>query len=404
MILCNIVSGQDRSEDTFRNDHIAGLNGQTTRVIGYLDHSLMVELMYASTGSDCTGIMSIAGQEISLEGECTDSTMSLFEFDEHARVSGVIEGSVQGDAYDLKWSNYDHTLSYYLEGRRDVTVSNLLKVYSIKDESRYDHLLLWPDQLAISVSKDEPTLSWQHYQCPQAPYACQYEKVDGALGNLSISDRVISAGSRLFKLEELLSVEEKDGHDYGHFYNYKYIRLGQSKFDDFIESIIEGQLSSFKNSLPLVNDSEDREPSERLTNRAIGDFYISLISEDIISGYLTFYNTQNPRIETVPFSFDRAKNKFYNLRNIWRKDFNYSYFLKSIIENKKRALIQKEEALVKKMLKDTPFSHFNISSKGMVFFTDHNFVYGRRHILVPFDEITGFISDRSLSNLINDKS
>ena len=208
----------------------------------------------------------------------------------------------------------------------------------------------------------------------------------------------------MYEYMESVIVKNKSNHSFDHFYNYRFPYVGESKFDSYIEDVISQQLIKYQKALPTLDNDEEWERSDRLSNKAVGDFYISLVTKDIISGYLTFHSTTEPRTSTVTFTFDRNKNKFYKIREIWKKDFNFSYFLKSLLENQKRAIIAKETPVVRKLLKDVSFSYYNLTEQGIVFFTDYNFIYGRRHILIPYDEISGFIDDKSLSNFIKERS
>ncbi len=397
--------GQSRSSDQLSEDINYDSNDKMTIVTGYFDNSMPFQLSYGMSDQECKGILVFSNLEpIQLEGDCTDSTLALYEFDEHARVSGIITGTKTAGKYDLNWSNYNHTLSYQLTGREDQQHTDQVKVYHSKQEAINDQLLLWIDNRAVTLShKDDELLRWCSYHCPSPPYACIYADNNGDTEDMSISDRVVSIGSKLYEYKESVFLKNKNGHSYDHFYNYRYPYLGVDKFDNYIEEVVGQQLINFQRSLPTLESDEEWDQDDRLRHRAAGDFFISLVTDDIVSGYLTFYSTTEARTKTSTFTFDRGKKRFYKIREIWRKDFNFSYFLKSLLENQKRRLVAKELPVIRKLLKDTPFSHYNLAAQGIVFFTDYNFVYGRRHILIPYEEISGFIDNKSLSNFIKDR-
>ena len=88
------------------------------------------------------------------------------------------------------------------------------------------------------------------------------------------------------------------------------------------------------------------------------------------------------------------------LREIWRDDFNFSYFLNRLIENQKREVVNKEKGDVRQILKSQAFTHFGLTPTALVFYTDFHFIYGRRSIYVPYDEIDTFIEDKTLSQYV----
>ncbi len=399
------LTGQDRSPENLRNDLANGLNGEMTRVTGYFDQTMPFQLLFTEGAADCNGVLELSDLEpILLEGECSDSIMTFYEFDEHARVSGIISGARDAGKYNLDWSNYNYTKSYSLTGAEKTNRSGEVKVYQTKKEGNTNQLMLWADNESVKLSNDDELLKWCDYTCPTPPYACIYQKPDGEKEDMSISDRIVSIGSELYEYKESITIKNRSGHQFDHFYNYRYPYLGVSQFDTYIEEIIDQQLSKYKKALPTLEEDGEWEPGDRLANKAVGDFFISLVTEDIVSGYLTFHSTTEPRTSTTTFTFDRNKKKFYKIREIWRKDFNFSYFLKSLLENQKRAIVAKEAPVIRRLLKDTPFSYYNLTEQGIVFFTDYNFIYGRRHILIPYEEISGFIDDKSLSNFIKERA
>ncbi len=385
-------------------DDLQDLDGIVIRINGFLDHSLPVEIHYSNSSDDCLGVMKINDDiDIKLEGSCTDTSLVLYEFDEYSRVSGIISGKIINEEYDLIWHNYDHSLSYNLYSYGEGAQTDQIRVYHLNEENQFDQAILFSDIKSISVSsEDNINLKWQPYEYAIAPYACTFQDAILGVRDLAVSDRVLSVGKQLFHFAEGVEVINDSGHAYDYFYNYRYPVFEERKFDKYIKTIVENQLNSFQRGLDKERqDDEEFDLDHRLRDRGIGDFFVSLVTEELISGYLTFHSTNNNTTETVSFTYDRSKDRFYELRDFWKKEFNFTYFLKSFLENKKRELLLKEDPYVKRMLKDVPFNHYNLTAKGLVFFTDYNFVYGRRSILISYDEIMSFIDNKSLGNFLN---
>ncbi len=402
-VACISMAGQDHDIEVVEKSQMDYLEGEQRSVIGYFDHSVPAELFIAKKEDECSGLLRLGNSSelIKLEGACSDNSLEFYEYDEHARVSGLLFGSIKGQRVDLMWQSHNQERSYTFTGREHYTPDNRLKVFTVKNEMNFDHLLLWQDRENLNVSTEENLrLRWQNYYCQGALYACQYYDVHNEKNSLSISDRVVSAADRYFQYAEEIAIKNENDHHFEWFYNFSFPYIGDKEFDFYIDQIVQEQLSSFKNALPVYEESH---PDNRFENRAIGDFYISLINENIISGFLMFNSTQHPRLKTVAFTFDRNKSRFFKLKDIWEKDFDFLYYLKTVIENKKRRVILKEDLLIRNILRDDPFTHFNFTTSGIIFFTDYNLIYGRRSINIPYSEIEGFIDNKSLSNLINNK-
>ena len=369
-------------------------------VQGYLDMNIPYELSYR-IDDECTGKLEIGSNyDIQLEGECSDSLISLYEFDEHSRVIGVISGSINEDEYDLNWSNYDHSISYQLKGERDVENSDRIRIYNLKSDSVKHQLVIWKDRKSLSyISPLEYELAWQNYICSHAEYACQYEGDKDEMVNLSLSDRIVSSGSKLYYLDQEIEVRNVHQVGFDHFYNFSIPVLNDSKFDPYLNSII-GEYISKLNEQSSEN-VEEPERSDRFLHSARGDFYISLLTDELVSGFLMFYGTEFPKPVTIPFSFDRNKKEIIDIREIWKKDFNFSFFLQSLIKDEARKNLQKEDAFTRRLMDDITFSYFNFTMNELLIFTEFNLLYGRRVIAVPYESIASFIDHKAIQNLIS---
>lgn len=394
--------GQEGSDLSFFQSQIAGLNGESIRVNGLIEDVMPFDLLYVPHDTLCNGIIRYGNDEaIHVEGTCSDTAITLYEFDDRARVSGVISGNVEQGAYTLTWANHNHSLKYYISAREGGPRNEEIAIYNVKDEEDFDHLLLYKDYHKVFVSSEGPsTLRWMEYECPHAPYACTILKESSVNQGLSLSDQKVSIGSRLFQLSERIQVRDKSKHEFSYFYNFRHPYLNDKKFDSFIEQKVTEYISQFEFEISDKGADEDQNIELRFKNRALGDFFLMLVSPDLISGYLTFHSSTQPTIMTTSFIYNRQKDSFIDLRKIWEKDFDFAFFLRKNIEQKKRALLKGEEAIIKKMLKEDKFQHFGISSRGIVFYTDFSFMYGRRQILIPFDEIEHYINEKAITNLL----
>ncbi len=376
-----------------------GLYGQSEdiSVYGFLDGVLPIGIHHNGQ-EECLGHLSIRDKKIQLEGECTDSSFVLYEFDNSARVIASLSGEVVGETYELEWHSHDHKMNFKIHASGPEKRKDIIKVYTAKDGEAYDQVFIRPDTREIFMPiLEDKKLRWSSYACPTANYACQVTYGDKQM-TLSLSDRVVSIGSQLYHWKEDISIDYAVDEGYHFYHSYPVPSLGLKAFDDHLATALENEVSLFRKTFDI--DMSDLQPEDRLKYRSYGSFVITLMSPEFISGHLHIQDPLISRSITYPFTFDRNKKRFVRLREIWRDDFNFSYFLNRLIENQKREVVNKEKGDVRQILKSQAFTHFGLTPTALVFYTDFHFIYGRRSIYVPYDEIDTFIEDKTLSQYV----
>lgn len=366
-----------------------------TLLHGYVDNALPITVAYFKKDGTLKGLINYDGSEefLIIEGSNTDSITSLYEFEE-ATLLSVLQGPHVNTSSSWTWNTPDYSLSLPLTiYKHDHVQKGKVVVYIDKEDKDRSQVLLRPDKAQVSIELENAVnLRWMDFSCEKND--CIEGRPDMILENpvefrLDKNTLTVLPHKELYKLHELsYETDSEIGESY--FTTYSYPVLGQRKFDNWIEGVIKTKKE---------NNSQSNE-GERFENRSHGDFYITLLSKELICGYLVFYNNETSRMETIPFNYNRSKNKFYRIKDIFRKDFNFSFFLKSYIDKQKRNILYKEESIIKELIKGEPFSHYNFSPSGLVFFTDFNTIFGRRHILIPFEEIESFIGDKTITNYL----
>lgn len=392
-------SAQDLDEISISEDRSNLLNDDMRRFSGNLNHSLPIDVIFTKQ-TECAGYITYGNDKstFELEGDCTDSTFTLYEFDKDAHVSAIIKGTYVNNDLTVEWTDAKSQRRYPIKLRKDYIPNNKLRIFETKDSIAYDQVIFWDDHGSIAFFNNESQhLNWSQYICPHAKYACTLYTPKNDMHNLSISDKYTSIGSKLFEHKEDISVMHQSDFRYDNYYSFEYPKIGTKKFDDWADRVIKIKIEEFLTTTPT---DEDFEPTSRFKEYTYNDFFITIATEEIISGYFTFYNSRKNTAETLTFLFDRQKKSFKTIREIWKKDFNFSYYLKSAIKDKKRKILKKENGVSKRLVEETAFNHYVLQPNGILFFTDHNTFFGRRSILLPFDEIGGFIENKTIQNFL----
>lgn len=188
------------------------------------------------------------------------------------------------------------------------------------------------------------------------------------------------------------------------YISVKYPFLDDEVFDKAIGHKISGVVKEIvkeyeKNGLAHGSASSNK----RFVNRAIGIHKITLDSEDLLSGSIDIYNNQKAEVVTLTFTYDKAKRELLDLDKIFKKNFNYSFFLKQYINQKKQDMVGLVSQTEAAWIKEEKFNYYVLTKGGLKFFGDHNTIFGRRSFMVPYHEIASSIGSKSLINYLKNR-
>ncbi len=376
---------------------------------GHLGSSLPVHIRLMRDGDQYQGNIRYGKNEYTrdIEGQINEKgTMVLYEFDQYSRVSAILTGDPANTNSTWTWTDSKYSLEISLSLNSTNLMSNVLEVYQGKGDNTGVHkVLLNRSTREISIDLTESTeLRWMGYECEGQD--CYEKRSDLYLSNPTEFRLDDQDASRikiypehvLFKTGELKYSNISEA-GYAYYVSVDVPSLGQKDFDAFLRSEAEGQINRWislvSNSGADITDSE-----ARFEHRFWGDFFITLMDKSIMSGYLYFQGSTVDVAYTLPFMYDIQRKRLFTLADIFKKEFDYPFFLKTYIEKKKRSGSRKEDSMVREMVKDENYTHFVIDHDGLIFFTEFHALYGRRSIKIPFTEVKGFIKHKTLESFI----
>ena len=191
------------------------------------------------------------------------------------------------------------------------------------------------------------------------------------------------------------------------FVNYSsYISVKYPFIDDRVfDGIFGAQINRVVKQLikEFAEDNIERtglKKLDRFSKRAIGVPKITLDTKEILSGYVGIFNNQKAEVITLSFVYDKVKKELVDLDNLFKRNFNYSFFIKQYINQKKKdmqTLVSKTEAA---WIKEEQFNYYVLTKSGLTFFGDYNTIFGRRRFMIPYSEIISSIGNKSLLNYL----
>lgn len=407
-----MASGNTNAQSTRLAEKFNELfKGKTVKAIyfkGYLDKTLEVEMLLGMEKESILGYISYAAnQDIKLlDGrQSEDGIVNLYEFDDNSRVTATIIGPIHEEMNYLQWFNSDYSMGLSLTLSAGQSENQaVLTQYSELNGRNSSKVILRNHLRQMSLQNpSDINLRWMDYKCQGQD--CYEIKTDVKLSNPIEFKLDVEQGNLLIYPTMLLTRNltirqaNRSYSEFDFFYSFNYPIIDQAEFDHWISNEINRRIEIGKKMKTPDVDSETQ-TSDRFKNRVYGDFFISVLSDELISGLMFFNNSKSGRMETVSFNYDRLNNNFYKLGDFFKKDFDYSFFLKRYLEKKKRSLIYREKKIIRDLLEDEHFTHYALTPAGIAFFTDFNVVFGRRHMMVPYEEIESFIDNKALKNYI----
>lgn len=189
--------------------------------------------------------------------------------------------------------------------------------------------------------------------------------------------------------------------DFTSYISVKYPYINDGLFED----LIGGQVGKIVKRLidEYTEESQDDSSSKtinRFSKRAIGIPKITLNTKEILSGYVSIFNNQKADVITLSFIYDKQKKELVDLNKLFKRNFNYSFFLKQYINQKKQdmlALVSKTEA---SWVKEEKFNYYVLNKGGLSFFGDYNTIFGRKKFMIPYYDIMSSISNKSVLNYL----
>ena len=404
VLSCIISMGEIWAQDS-QGQPIESNQENNIQLVGTLDRSLPIELNLLEEEGLFSGTISYGANRTSfqIEGKRDSGLISLYEFDENQRVTSIIEGAHLSSDNNWTWKKADHSLQMPLILKKANHSIRQIELYESEESTAQIYLRSDLNQISID-RKGKINHRWIDFVCQKE--SCYEVKPNLLLTNpIEFQKRKERRQKEIFVYPNTVfakkaSIEYKNvSHsEFCAYYSFSYPYIDKT-FDAWMEKTLASEIEGLEH-ISSTSEEGFYAPSQRFEHRAYGDFYITFLTDDFISGYLMFYGTHTSKMKTIAFNYDRRKNRSFGLKDIFESDFDYPFFLKKFLEKKKRGMILKEPRLIKKMLENERFRHRLLVPEGLIFMTDFNVIFGRRHILVPFNEIESFVGNKSLSSYL----
>ena len=388
---------------------------------GRIDDLNDIAVTLAFDGKQCKGTLLYLRSKTSftLEGQIKKGVLKLKEIDKKGQVSGHIKGKVIEGEIIGEWSNHNNSFggSLFLE-KTDKSID----VPSYCGNNKWIHHYTGEFQdkasdLILQKESDNYLKGNLYLAATGKSYALNGFLEENGLFSLKITDdyrnkKGVMTGSLVeahalnasfnttsgyqglatYTLHSELLVGCVEFADYLSSYDITYPKLQHRQFNNWIDAVSNNWISNCRNYADEVRKKNKTEtPALRASLRAYAWTDLDLLSDQLISGFITFSNTWSSGRVGQSFSFDLKKGKEITFDNLFKPEFDYRRYIWNELNRKiKKHPMYKNEGF-RSWISALEFPYFTIRKEGVSFSSGFDTIYGQQRITIPFKDLKPYL-------------
>lgn len=395
---------------------------------GRFDDISVVDISLGFDGKNCRGYLTYAksGDRFRLTGTLDQNTLNLEERDPAKALSGNIKGTLKENRIDAEWTNHNNSLGCRLEA--DELAPGQLPGYNCNDNkwacryitryngSRADMILIRMHNGSLNgylwVEADAKTYDLRgemdrdgNYEIEALlPSGKMAGLLQGNLKNLQSTDCnwVGSGEKRTFNFTQrnTYPLGCYDYADYSSSYDALYPRTPCNGCNTWLDQKVTGWLNECK--LLIAGQKKNSTPTNRNAQRASCWAEIACMTENILSGYLTFSESWNKQARGQSFNFDLRSGKEITFNELFNKSFNINTWIDDYAKRESPKLPHfAADPDYREWLATQGFPMFALRREGLELSTLFHPQYGRQTLLVPYVNLKPYMKkDNPISDLV----
>jgi hypothetical protein len=393
---------------------------------GRIDDISDVAISISCKGKTCEGALIYvrSRDQFKLRGVREGNQLQLKEFNQKGKCTGYLSGSVAGKHLNLEWKNETGTIGNTL---------HLKEVARMPDFPTYCGDNKWINAYTGKIKGEEVSIILQrvdnnrilgqayfrdkrqtillrgnllkndnlHLQFIDENSSEQIGTIRGIYKNkqnlnLSFYNNQNNQSFLTLNLEKHLAVSCLEYADFYTNYDFIFPKSDRAVFNELMVVLTQDWLSDCRKNAQSVR-KRVANPQSRSSQRAYSWTEIELLTNDFISGLLTYHSTWSNQQKTKTFNYDLQSNQPVQLDDIFKKGFDYKAFVKKYAnETILKSALYKNDHQFRNWIINQDFPFFTIDHDGISFYTDFHIVYDRQRILIPYKKLKGNIRKKSI--------
>ncbi|MCB0526927.1 MAG: hypothetical protein KDC65_00510 [Saprospiraceae bacterium] len=395
---------------------------------GRFDDVSVVDISLGFDGKFCRGYLNYAksGDRFKLDGTLDKNVLVLTEQDQSKTLTGTIKGVLENRRIEAEWTNFDNSVGSFLEA--DELSPGQMPNYNCNENkwacryitryngARADMILIRMHNGALYgylwVEADGKTYDLRGEMDREGNYEIEAllpsgkmaGLLQGSLKNLKNTDCnwVGSGEKRIFKFVQRNTYPMGcyDYADYYSSYDALYPRTPCTACNTWLDQKVNDWLTACKSYHSGKKKKEGAAGRNAL--RASCWAEIACLTENILSGYLTYSESWNGQARGQSFNFDLRSGKEIAIADLFNKSFNVNGWLDDFAKRESPKLAHfAADPEYREWLAKQGFPMFTIRREGLELSTLFHDRYGRQTLLVPYTEIKPYMKrDNPISDLV----
>lgn len=390
---------------------------------GRLDDVSDVDISLGFDGKNCKGYLVYTDSKtrLRLDGTLTDSTsLKLREFSPANEMSGYLRGTLLGKRLDAEWINHNNTLGSLLEAEEvpagQIGLSHCgdnkwVSRYATTLASKRFEVVLSRGNNGLLVGSawteaDNQTYLLRGAITENGSYLLDVKTHDGRpAGQMSGTMRFLQSFetnwqtpdriNQLFNfyLKESLSVGCNEYADFASSYDMLYPKTKCSACNTWLEKQVNAWVATCKEH--FAAQKLPAKPANRASLRASGWADVSLWTDELFCGSLTFEESWNENPRSVSFNFDLKNGRDIAPNDLFIKNFDAKTWLAEYAGREAVKLAAWSQPNARAWLQKEGFPLLLLRRDGLAMQTSFHPVFGQQTILIPYATLKPYLQKDS---------
>ena len=384
---------------------------------GRIDDLNDIAVSLAFDGKACKGFLVYlrSRERFLLEGTFKNNQIQLKEIDKQGAVSGFINAKLLGVYINGDWNNFDKSIGGEIT-LQQVQYEARLPSYCGDDKwiRQYKGMIDGRAYTMILQKQSNESITGTAYSQNET-YTIKGEINEYLQVDLKFKDAFNNTIGTLkgnhanefdlrtnffnkkgdnkkapFQMVERFQMGCIEYADYISSYDITYPKTRYASFNQWIDQQAMSWVVNCKNQVQKIRVSYPvKKPKLRATQRAYAWTELVYLSEELISGYITFSDTWTNDYQTKMFNFNLLTGKRLSVKDIFKG--RYKKAIRKYIKKEYKKNPNLDFSEFRKWIIKDGFSLFTVREEGISFSTKFNPIFGQQHVLVPYDKLKPYL-------------
>jgi len=391
--------------------------GETKIYKGRIDDINDITVTLTCKGEICNGYLTYlrSRDKFQLKGVLNGNQIQLKEFNRTNKCTGYLNGKKEGTSMQLEWNN------------KEGTIGNTFQLEEVARKPDFPTFCgdnKWINAYSGKINNEAVELILQrvdNHRILGTAYFTNTKKKALINGTLSVDNNlhldfidektavaigslrgIYKANQHLsasfynqqqkqqfvsFQLGKHLAVSCLEYADYYTNYDFLFPKSGNAIFNEVMVLLTKDWIEDCRVNAQKIR-KKGTDEALRASQRAYSWTDVALLTDDFMSGMLTYHATWVNGEETKTFNYDLANGEIIELATIFKKGFDYKQFIKKQVgaEIIKMPIYKRNKGF-RNWIKNQEFTYFTLGKEGISFYSDFHIIYDRQRIMIPYKKL-----------------